>query len=132
MGRVLQPANSDGWRSQESNTEEIRAFQATLLMLPKNTNLGVACPEFAGASATQPPQANELIWLVYLDSSDKPVDWMALKDWCDKLSENTEFIFEPAGVNMLFKEAFSGCEAGLTPDFANNRGYPVWSDATIF
>ena len=74
-------------------------------MLPKNTNLGVACPEFAGASATQPPQANELIWLVYLDSSDKPVDWMALKDWCDKLSENTEFIFEPAGVNMLFKEA---------------------------
>ena len=104
-GEVLQPANSDGWCSQESNTEEIRAFQATLLMLPKNTNLGVACPEFAGASATQPPQANELIWLVYLDSSDKPVDWMALKDWCDKLSENTEFIFEPAGVNMLFKEA---------------------------
>ncbi|MEC7228851.1 MAG: hypothetical protein VXV95_02235, partial [Candidatus Thermoplasmatota archaeon] len=104
-GEVLQPVNSDGWCSKNSNTEEIRAFQATLLMLPKNTNLGVACPDFAGASATQPPQANELIWFVYLDSSEKPVDWTVLNDWCDQLSENTEFIFEPAGVNMLFKEA---------------------------
>ena len=104
-GQVLQPVNNDGWCSQYSNNQEISAFQATLLMLPKNTNLGVACPEFAGASATQPPQANELIWFVYLDSSEKPVDWMALKGWCDILSENTEFTFEPAGVNMLFKEA---------------------------
>ena len=104
-GEVLQPLNDDGWCSEESNQAEINAFQATLLMLPKNTNLGVACPQFSGASPSQPPQSNELIWFVWLDSSNRPVDWLVLNEWCDELSENSQFVFEPAGVNMLFKEA---------------------------
>ena len=33
------------------------------------------------------------------------MDWLVLNEWCDELSENSQFVFEPAGVNMLFKEA---------------------------
>ena len=104
-GEVLQPTNEQGWCSEEANTAENNALQATLLLLPKESNIGVACPEFAGASATQPPQSNELLWLIWLDSSERPVDWSELSSWCDKISANSEFNFEPAGVNMLFKEA---------------------------
>ena len=104
-GEVLQPINDEGWCGENSNEAEMNAFQATLLMLPKNTNMGVACPQFSGASASQPPQSNELIWFVWLDSSDRPVDWLVLDEWCAELSANTAFTFEPAGVNMLFKEA---------------------------
>ena len=104
-GDVLQPTNEEGWCSEEANTAENNALQSTLLLLPKESNIGVACPEFAGASATQPPQSNELLWLIWLDSSEKPVDWSELSIWCEKVSSNSEFNFEPAGVNMLFKEA---------------------------
>ena len=104
-GDVLQPINEQGWCGEDANSAEINALQATLLMLPKTSNIGIACPEFAGASASQPPQANEILWLVWLDSSELPVDWLALNDWCKKLSENSEYDFEPAGVNMLFKES---------------------------
>lgn len=104
-GQVLQPINQDGWCGNDALLSEQIAFQATLLMLPKNSNLGVACPEFAGALPSQPPQANEIIWLIWLDSSEMPVDWLILNDWCKDLSDNSEFQFEPAGVNMLFKEA---------------------------
>ncbi len=104
-GEVLQPTNEQGWCSEEANTAENNALQATLLLLPKESNIGVACPEFAGASATQPPQSNELLWLIWLNSSERPVDWSELSSWCEKISANSEFNFEPAGVNMLFKEA---------------------------
>lgn len=104
-GQVLQPVNENGWCAEDANEQETSAFQATLLMLPKNSNLGVACPQFSGASASQPPQATEMIWLVWLDSAEKPIDWLVLNDWCASLSDITEFTFEPAGVNMLFKEA---------------------------
>ena len=104
-GEVLQPINEQGWCGENANTAEVNALQATLLMLPKGSNLGVACPDFAGSSASQPPQSNEIIWLVWLDSSKKPVDWLALNEWCEKLTINSPFEFEPAGVNMLFKEA---------------------------
>ena len=104
-GEVLQPTNEQGWCSEAANTAENNALQATLLLLPKESNIGVACPEFAGASATQPPQSNELLWLIWLNSSERPVDWSELSSWCEKISANSEFNFEPAGVNMLFKEA---------------------------
>ncbi len=104
-GEVLQPINDDGWCGDDANLAENNALQATLLMLPQGSNAGVACPLFAGSSATQPPQSNELLWLVWLESSKTPVDWSELNDWCDKLTDNSDYNFEPAGVNMLFKEA---------------------------
>lgn len=104
-GEVLQPVNEQGWCGEDANEAENNALEATLLLLPKGSNVGIACPEFSGASATQSPQANELLWLVWLDSSERPVDWLELSVWCEKLSANSEFDFEPAGVNMLFKEA---------------------------
>ena len=104
-GDVLQPENEDGWCGQDATDSERSALQATLLLLPKQSNLGVACPQYAGASASQPPQSNELLWLVWLDSEEKPVDWSELISWCDKLTANSDYVFEPAGINVLFEEA---------------------------
>lgn len=102
---VLQPENEDGWCGQDASIDEQSALQVTLLLLPKQSNLGVACPQYAGASASQPPQSNEILWLIWLDAEQKPVDWSELITWCDKLSSNSDYEFEPAGINILFEEA---------------------------
>ena len=102
---VLQPTLEEGWCGNGSTPEEKSAFEATLLMLPGNANPGVACPAFAGADATQPPAATELIWMVWLDSDEEEADWGALEDWAAKVSENTEFEVTPVGVNMMFSKA---------------------------
>ena len=103
---VLQPVLEDGWCSKNSTSQEQSALETTLLLLPKQTSLGVACPSFSGSSATQPPQANEILWLVWLDSEEGTItDWSELTVWCEKASQNTDYEFEPAGVNMLFKKA---------------------------
>jgi hypothetical protein len=85
--------------------EEQHALEASLLLLPKGSNMGVACPAFAGASPTVPPNANELLWMVWMDSEEPPTDWLELQRWADKVSASTPYTFEPAGVNMLFKES---------------------------
>ena len=79
-GDLLQPINEQGWCGDDATSAEFDALQATLLMLPKTSNIGIAWPEFAGASAAQPPQANEFLWLVWLDSTKIPVDWLVLND----------------------------------------------------
>ncbi len=105
---VLLPSLDEGWCGSGITDEEKNAFQSTLLMLPKDTNYGVACPSFSGASATQAPDTDELLWLVWLKNSDGKegiVDWTNLVDWAEKVSENSEFEFSAAGVNMLFAKA---------------------------
>lgn len=52
---VLLPEIDEGWCGSGANAEEKAAFEASLLMLPEGTNFGIACPAFAGASASQPP-----------------------------------------------------------------------------
>ena len=110
---VLQPAIEDGWCGKNSTNEEQAALETTLLLLPKQTNLGIACPSFSGASPTQPPQSNEILWLVWLDSESVITDWSELTVWCEKASKNSEYNFEPAGVNMLFKKAENIAEDDL-------------------
>jgi len=102
---VLQPPMEEGWCADDATVEEQRALEASLLLLPKGSNMGVACPAFAGASPTVPPNANELLWMVWMDSEEPPTDWLELQRWADKVSAATPYTFEPAGVNMLFKEA---------------------------
>ena len=63
---VLLPEIEDGWCGNQATDEEQTAFEASLLMLPEGTNFGIACPAFSGASATQPPATNEILWLVYV------------------------------------------------------------------
>ena len=110
---VLQPAIEEGWCGKNSTNEEQAALETTLLLLPKQTNLGVACPSFSGSSPTQPPQSNEILWLVWLDSESVITDWSELTVWCEKASQNSEYNFEPAGVNMLFKKAENIAEDDL-------------------
>ena len=89
------------------------AFESTLLMLPENTNFGIACPASSGASATQPPAANEILWLVYVGASEKGGDWNALNIWAEKVSENTDYEVSAVGVNMMYGKAKEIAEEDL-------------------
>ena len=102
---VLQPTIEDGWCGENATDEEKTAFEASMLMLPQDSNYGVACPSFSGASVNQPPAANELLWLIWLESDNKETDWGELSIWADKISEETEFEVTPVGMNMLFQKS---------------------------
>lgn len=102
---VLQPTIADGWCGENSTDEEKTAFEASMLMLPQDSNYGVACPSFSGASANQPPAANEVLWLIWLESDDDVTDWSELSIWAEKISEETEFEVSPVGMNMLFQKS---------------------------
>ena len=102
---VLQPTIENGWCGDDATDAERRAFEASMLMLPQETNYGVACPSFSGASATQPPAANELLWLIWLESDEGVTDWSELSKWVEKISEETEFEASAVGMNMLFQKS---------------------------
>ena len=102
---VLQPRIENGWCGEDATDEEKTAFEASMLMLPQDSNFGVACPSFSGASANIPPAANELLWLVWLESDSEDTDWETLKIWAEKISEETEFEVTPVGMNMLFQKS---------------------------
>jgi hypothetical protein len=102
---VLQPTLENGWCGNSSTDEENEALQATMLLLPDGSNYGVACPDFSGASATQPPQAKEVIWLVWFESDHPNPDWNLLNDWAQKISDSTEFEVSAVGLNMMFAKS---------------------------
>ncbi len=103
---VLQPSIEGGWCGDAANAEEVAAFEATLLLLPRDGNPGIACPSFAGSDASQPPAANEILWLVEMESTvDGPTDWGTLSEWAERASAATEFQFDAVGVNMLFQKS---------------------------
>ena len=105
FGDVLQPTISEGWCGNGSTDAEQSAFEATLLMLPGDTEFGVACPAFAGSSADLAPASNEILWMVWLDDPEGDADWGALSEWAEKLSDSTEFEVSAVGVNMLFAKS---------------------------
>ena len=102
---VLNPTLEEGWCGNGSTKEEGAAFEATLLLLPRDTNLGVACPSFSGASATQAPAADEMLWMIWMGSASEDTDWHTLSDWAEKVSEATEFEVSAVGVKMLFNKS---------------------------
>ena len=106
---VMEPVLSDGWCGNGSSDIEISAFEATLMLLPKDSTFNIACPEFAGSVAEQPPKSNELLWMVFVsdDIEGEAADWGELYNWAEKISENTEFEVEAIGVNMMFAKAKS-------------------------
>ena len=111
---LLLPEIEDGWCGSESNAEELTAFEATLLMLPEGANFGIACPAFAGASATQPPAANEILWLIDVNSTDKEDgDWDKLRIWAERVSENSDYEISAVGVNMMYGKAKAIAEDDL-------------------
>ena len=110
---VLLPEIGDGWCGSGANAEEKSAFEASLLMLPEGTNYGIACPAFAGASATQPPAANEILWIIYAASDEEGGDWDELRLWADRTSENTDYEITAVGVNMMYGKAKAIAEKDL-------------------
>ena len=110
---VLLPELEDGWCGSGANIEEKAAFEASLLMLPEGTNFGIACPAFAGASATQPPVANEILWIIYAGSDDEDSDWDSLRLWADRTSKNTDYEITAVGVNMMYGKAKAIAEEDL-------------------
>ena len=110
---VLLPEIENGWCGNNATDEEMVAFESSLLMLPENTNFGVACPAFSGASATQPPATNEILWLIYVGAGENGGDWNALNLWADKVSENTDYEISAVGVNMMYGKAKAIAEKDL-------------------
>jgi predicted RND superfamily exporter protein len=112
---VLLPQLDEGWCGNGTTEAEKQAFEATLLMLPKDANLGIACPAFSGANADQAPDTDELLWLVWLESNDEDLDtdWGTLDLWAQKVSASTEFEVSAAGVNMLFAKSKTVAEDDL-------------------
>ncbi len=110
---VLQPEIDGGWCAAGATTEEGKAFEATLLMLPREANPGVACPAMPGASVSQPPSANEILWLLQLESDQDHTDWSQLSMWADRTSDTTAYTFEAVGVNLLMDEARTIAEEDL-------------------
>ena len=110
---VLLPEIEDGWCGNQATDEEQTAFEASLLMLPEGTNFGIACPAFSGASATQPPATNEILWLVYVGAGEQGGDWNKLNLWAEKVSENTDYEISAVGVNMMYGKAKAIAEEDL-------------------
>ncbi len=112
---VLLPQLDEGWCGEGTTEAEKQAFEATLLMLPKDTNFGIACPAYSGANADQAPDTDELLWLVWLESTDgdSDTDWGTLDLWAQKVSDSTEFEVSAAGVNMLFAKSKTVAEDDL-------------------
>ncbi len=114
---LLQPTLEEGWCGENSTSEERLAFQSTLLLLPNDAKMNVACPAFSGSSASQAPQSNELIWLITVKDSNNleaDVRWSMILSWAEKISEDSEFQIESAGVNMLFAKAQKIAEDDLS------------------
>jgi predicted RND superfamily exporter protein len=113
---VLQPPIEGGWCGNQSNSMESSAFETTLLLLPKDTNFGVACPSFPGANEQQAPNSDEILWLIWLENTDDegPTNWNSLTLWAEKISDSTEFEVDAVGVNMLFQKAKVVAEDDLT------------------
>ncbi|MDP6323958.1 MAG: hypothetical protein QF684_00115 [Candidatus Thalassarchaeaceae archaeon] len=110
---VLLPEIEEGWCGNGATDEEQEAFEATLLMLPEGTNFGVACPALSGASATQPPATNEILWLVYVGAGESGGDWNELNLWAEKVSENSDYEISAVGVNMMYGKAKAIAEEDL-------------------
>ena len=113
---VLLPENEEGWCGTNATEQERWGFEASLLMFPEGANFGIACPAFSGASATQPPAANEILWLVYVGDGDGAKgggDWNQLNIWAEKVSENTDYEISAVGVNMMYGKAKAIAEEEL-------------------
>ena len=102
---VLQPTLEGGWCGENATAQEARAFQETLILLPSSSRPNVACPSLPGSSAGLPPVANEVLWIVHLDSPSTSIDSTVLVDWAEATSARTEFTIEATGVSLLFEEA---------------------------
>lgn len=103
---VLQPTIEEGWCGENTTTQEDFAFQSSMLLLPNNLTFNIACPSISSdSSPNQAPKANELIWIINVNHLEENVEWSLLLEWAEKISVETEFNLNPAGVNMLFGKA---------------------------
>ena len=102
---VLEPVDANGWCGNGSTKAEQIAFEATLLLLPSNAVMNVACPAISGTSVLFAPAANEILWMVWIESDDDNPDWSSLSRWAEKVSASTDYQISAVGLNMLFTKS---------------------------
>ncbi len=112
-GELLQPEIEGGWCSENSTENQMQAFQQTLVLLPSDSRVNVACPSLPGSSVLLPPESNEILWIVHLEGYERPTDWSPLFDWAEMTSELTDYEVTTAGVNLLFGVAKETAEQDL-------------------
>ncbi|MGB1818653.1 MAG: hypothetical protein ACPHK2_03455, partial [Candidatus Poseidoniaceae archaeon] len=77
--------------------------------------MGIACPSFAGSSVTQAPDANEMIWILWLDSDEsKSANFRLLDEWAITTSLETNYTFEAVGIEGLFAKAIDIAQNDLS------------------
>ncbi|MBI31646.1 MAG: hypothetical protein CMB72_03480 [Euryarchaeota archaeon] len=113
-GEILQPEIEGGWCSENSTNNEMQAFQDSLMLLPSDSRVNVACPSLPGSSVILPPESNEILWVIHLESHTQPTDWAPLFEWAENASESSDYQFSTAGVNLLFGIAKDTAEKDLT------------------
>ncbi len=67
-----------------------------------------------GSSVILPPESNEILWVIHLESHTQPTDWAPLFEWAENASESSDYQFSTAGVNLLFGIAKDTAEKDLT------------------
>ena len=112
---VLENTPEEGWCHENATEEEKNAFETSMILLPRGSNLGIACPSFAGSSATQAPDANEMIWMLWLDSEEsKSTNFRLLDEWAITNSLETNYTFEAVGIEGLFAKAIEIAQNDLS------------------
>ena len=105
----------EGWCHENATKEEKNAFEISMILLPRGSNLGIACPSFVGSSATQAPDANEMIWILWLDSDEsKSANFRLLDEWAITTSLETNYTFEAVGIEGLFAKAIDIAQNDLS------------------
>ena len=113
-GEILQPEIEGGWCAENSTNNEMQAFQDTLMLLPSDSRANIACPNLSGSSVILPPESNEILWVLHLESHTQPTDWDPLFEWAENASQSTDYQFSTAGVNLLFGIAKETAEQDLS------------------
>ena len=112
---VFENTSEGGWCHENATKEEKNAFETSMILLPRGSNLGIACPSFAGSSATQAPDANEMIWILWLDSEEsKSANFRLLDEWAITTSLETNYTFEAVGIEGLFAKAIDIAQNDLS------------------
>ena len=111
---VFENTSEEGWCHENATKEEKNAF-GNIDDSPRGSNLGIACPSFAGSSATQAPDANEMIWILWLDSDEsKSANFRLLDEWAITTSLETNYTFEAVGIEGLFAKAIDIAQNDLS------------------
>ena len=102
---MLQPTLEGGWCGENATAQEASSLSGDADPPPLVLTAERGMPLVARVIRRTAPVANEVLWIVHLDSPSTSIDSTVLVDWAEATSARTEFTIEATGVSLLFEEA---------------------------